>query len=87
MVDVDMDCSKVDNGWFEVQAITRLETEREIIQSVLCTGSAGGTTPYASTHHMGRCGYLNLFYFESGYCEIDHLDTSTTVVSGEIANL
>jgi len=81
---MDMNCSATEQGWFEIRAIVGNVLEPDIVQSALCSGSAGGATPYTSSFHMGRCGYLNLFYFGSSSCEIDLLDELPT---GTTSNL
>ena len=54
MVDVDMDCNKTVNGWFEVKSfITNGPGWEPDVQQ------AG--TPYPSTNHMGQCGRINVF--------------------------
>ena len=78
MVDMDMDCSATERGWFELRAISGSVLEPDIYQSALCSGSAGGARPYSSLFHMARCGYLNLFFYGSGSCEIDLLDQPAT---------
>lgn len=54
MLDVDMDCSKTVNGWFELKSyITNGPGwEADVNQ-------AG--TPYASKNHMAQCGKQNMF--------------------------
>ena len=79
MVDMYMDCSKTVNqsGWFELRAFIGNDFETDIEQSAYCPGNAGGLVPFKSTHHIGRCGYLNLFYYESNSCEIEEINEST----------
>lgn len=89
MVDVDMDCSQSEQGWFEVKAFltnggtdgSRMKSicndtfslpagwESDISQTT-CTGAAGGRAPYSSKNHLGRCGYVNVFEFGMGACQI-----------------
>ncbi|XP_054773707.2 alpha-amylase A-like [Lytechinus pictus] len=73
MLDVDMDCSKTENGWFELKGFVKggQGWESDISQKV-CSGSAGGTRPYSSNNHFARCGYVNKFDFESNSCEINN---------------
>jgi alpha-amylase len=75
MLDVNMDCSKTENGWFELKAyLTNAGTgwEADIAQAT-CTGSVGGRAPYTSKNHLGRCGYLNVFTYSGNACQIDSL--------------
>nr|QJE50400.1 alpha amylase-related protein [Diaphanosoma celebensis] len=73
MLDVDMDCSQTESGWFEVKAfVTNAGSgwESDVSQTT-CTGSVGGTAPYSSKNHLGRCGYVNVFAFSGNGCQID----------------
>lgn len=71
MVDVDMDCSQSEQGWFEVKAFLTNGAgwESDINQSS-CSGAAGGRAPYTSKNHLGRCGFINVFDFGIGSCQI-----------------
>ncbi|WP_232361473.1 alpha-amylase [Paraneptunicella aestuarii] len=63
MLDVDMDCSKTVNGWFELKAYVKNGQgwENNIAQS---------GTPYASQNHMAQCGKINKFEFNLNTVEI-----------------
>ncbi len=54
MLDVEMDCSKTVDGWFELKSYISNGTqwEGDIKQS---------NTPYSSKNHFGKCGYVNVF--------------------------
>lgn len=54
MFDVDMDCSKTVNGWFEVKSYISNGPGFESNVS-----QAG--TPYSSGNHFGQCGKINVF--------------------------
>ena len=73
MVDFNMDCDKAESGWFEVKAYLMngdgWETDRS--QAASCGGTVGGSKPYSSGNHFGRCGYINVFEFNSNGCTID----------------
>lgn len=73
MLDVDMDCSKTEDGWFELKGYVKggqgWETDRD---QGSCSGSAGGSKPYSSSNHFGRCGFINKFDFESNSCEMNY---------------
>lgn len=71
MVDFEMDCSKTEDGWFEMKTLIDRGTiwEGDITQKV-CTGAGAATPPYTSKNHMARCGFVNKFNFGTGDCEI-----------------
>jgi hypothetical protein len=54
MLDVEMDCSKTVNGWFELKSYISNgpEWEGDVAQS---------GTPYSSGNHFAECGKLNVF--------------------------
>jgi alpha-amylase len=66
MLDVDMDCSKTINGWFELKAYVKNGQgwEGNISQS---------GTPYASQNHMAQCGQMNVFSFGQNSAQISAL--------------
>lgn len=63
LLDVDMDCSKAVNGWFEVKAFIKNGQgwEGDIAQA---------NTPYVSTNHVAQCGKINMFEFSNSTVEI-----------------
>ncbi|XP_047486576.1 alpha-amylase-like [Penaeus chinensis] len=74
MVDMDMDCSQTEEGWFELKAfLTNAGNgwEADISQIGSCSGTAGGSAPYASKNHLGRCGFVNVFTFDSSDCTVN----------------
>lgn len=71
LIDVDMDCSKTEDSYFEFKAIVG-SWEGDIGAST-CTGAGGGAAPYTSVNHIARCGFLNVFHFGSSACIIDTL--------------
>lgn len=73
-IDVLMDCSKTENSWFEVKGFTTggVGWENDIAQGA-CTGNVGGTSPYSTNNHVGRCGYQNVFEWGIGTCIINNL--------------
>ncbi|KAK8732749.1 hypothetical protein OTU49_006906 [Cherax quadricarinatus] len=74
MVDMDMDCSQTEDGWFEVKAYLSNDSqgwEADINQSGGCSGSAGGRSPYTTNNHLGRCGYINVFSFGDSHCTVN----------------
>lgn len=58
MLDVEMDCSRAVNGWFEIKAFVRNGQgwEGDINQP---------NSPYASANHFAQCGKINTFEFNS----------------------
>lgn len=65
MLDVDMDCSKTHNGWFELKAFVKNGQgwENDINQ-------AG--TPYRSNNHVAQCGKVNRFIFNNNFVETNN---------------
>lgn len=63
MLDVEMDCSKAVNGWFEVKAFVKNGQgwEGDIAQA---------NTPYLSANHVAQCGKINKFEFNRANVEI-----------------
>ncbi|MBX3246718.1 MAG: PQQ-dependent sugar dehydrogenase [Myxococcales bacterium] len=59
MLDVEMDCARTIDGWFEFKAYLRGGGgwEPDVSQS---------GTPYRSNNHFGRCGHLNVVSWGSG---------------------
>ena len=57
--------------WFEVQGYIKGGSgpEQSIAQNV-CGGSAGGSAPFSSLHHLAKCGYINVFHWSEGRCAI-----------------
>ena len=68
-VDLMMDCSLTDDGWFALKGFTTQPDpnggwENNINQNAVCLGTAGGQAPAGSLlgdNHKARCGYLNMF--------------------------
>ena len=65
MLDVDMDCSKTVNGYFELKAFVKNGQgwESDIQQA---------NTPFASNNHVAQCGKVNRFEFsQNGVLSVD----------------
>jgi len=78
VLDMEMDCDKTYNGWFEVKAFHRGGDgwEDDIMDDTEdCTGNIGGTGPFVTTNHMARCGFVNEFHFGERRCEINTIGT------------
>lgn len=93
ILDVDMDCSQTQDGWFEFNTIYSIggkpiltssgyrnfkihlgEDGEAAVSQAACTGEVGGTSPITgSTNHMARCGYMSIFKYGKGTCQIDNL--------------
>lgn len=74
MLDMDMDCSQAEQGWFEVKAfVTNAGDgwEGDIAQASSCSGTGGGSAPYSTQNHLGKCGFVNKFEFDSNSCVIN----------------
>jgi len=75
-MDVDMDCTATEAGWFELKAYVTNNAgdagwwESNIAQSSSCSGNIGGSKPYSSNNHFARCGYINVFEHGQGSCTI-----------------
>nr|WP_228710848.1 alpha-amylase family protein [Saccharobesus litoralis] len=63
MLDVEMDCNKAFNNWFELKAFVKNGQgwENNITQA---------NTPYQSNNHFAQCGKINKFDFNSNTVEI-----------------
>ncbi|CAG2234202.1 AMY [Mytilus edulis] len=80
LVDIDMDCCKTINDWFEVKAFMDNHAnnknildkgiwESNIFQGFSpCSGSE--RTPYESVNHWAKCGMMNVFHFNQKTCQI-----------------
>ena len=73
MLDVNLNCDRSEDGWFEVKAYVMngsgWESDRN--QDSSCGGTVGGSKPYTTGNHFGRCGYINVFEFNQNSCMID----------------
>jgi hypothetical protein len=65
-LDVQMDCSKTYNGWFELKSFISNGPGWE-------NNIAQAATPYPSINHFGRCGKLNKFIRNNNSVEIKDL--------------
>jgi len=84
LLDVNMDCASTDAGWFELKAYVTSDVsgtaewwESDVTQATQCSGSVGGHRPYASTNHVARCGYINVFQYEQETCAIHSFWSNT----------
>ncbi|EYB96729.1 hypothetical protein Y032_0147g2579 [Ancylostoma ceylanicum] len=72
LVQLRVDCSKTEKGWFELKGYLTPSTgwEPDINQGK-CTGSVGGSAPFQSINHIAKCGAVNVFTWGSSDCIID----------------
>lgn len=76
MLDIDLDCSLTNDGWFIVKGWLSGDAgqfsglEEDVVQEV-CSGTAGGTPPFSATGHIAKCGHVNVFHYDRGDCSID----------------
>ncbi|MCU4674181.1 alpha-amylase family protein [Catenovulum sp. 2E275] len=63
MLDVEMDCSKAVNGWFELKAFVKNGQGWE-------SNIAQVNAPYSSNNHFAQCGKINKFNFNNSSVEI-----------------
>ena len=67
-----MDCSKTENGWFQVKGFLNGQWETDI-PVTMCTGSGADSIPDKSNttgNHWARCGMLNVYHYSKAQCEI-----------------
>ncbi|CAI4223618.1 unnamed protein product [Auanema sp. JU1783] len=73
MVQLLMDCSKTENGWFELKGYLTPNIGWEAnISQTSCKGSVGGTAPFKSINHIAMCGKVNVFNWNSPDCQINN---------------
>ncbi|KHJ98926.1 hypothetical protein OESDEN_01091, partial [Oesophagostomum dentatum] len=77
LVELLIDCSKTDNGWFELKGLTTapIGWESDIKQGT-CTGN-GGSAPFQSTNHIAKCGAVNVFKWGYNDCFIEVIPDPT----------
>lgn len=74
-LDVEMDCSKTDIGWFEFKVVFKnadqsLQWESQIDQEE-CNGvTFRAQAPFWSMNHLAMCGKINVFSYDSAPCII-----------------
>ncbi|KHJ90847.1 alpha amylase, catalytic domain protein [Oesophagostomum dentatum] len=74
LVELMMDCSKTEDGWFEFKGYLMPKVGWEPnVNHGACAGTAGGPVPFKSNNHVAKCGAVNVFSWGSGLCIIDEL--------------
>ena len=41
------------------------------ISQLTCSGAVGGTVPFDTNYHAGRCGFMNVFHYNNNECLIE----------------
>jgi len=78
MLDVDMDCSRTVDGWFDFKTFklnmvsNRREWEKDVIGDQNC--GVAGSAPYSSKNHHAKCGALNVFTQGGADCMITNIE-------------
>lgn len=74
VLDVDMDCSRAQNFWFEAKALYDDKWESDIRQTSRCRGDDKDRAPWqgVSKNHVLKCGDINVIRFSEGNCDISH---------------
>ncbi|KHJ99108.1 alpha amylase, catalytic domain protein [Oesophagostomum dentatum] len=72
LVELMMDCSKTDDGWFEFKGflMPKIGWEPDTRHGA-CAGSLGGSVPFKSNNHVAKCGAVNVFSWGSNLCVIE----------------
>ncbi|KHJ80130.1 hypothetical protein OESDEN_20203, partial [Oesophagostomum dentatum] len=77
MVELLIDCSKTDNGWFEFKGfMTPAPGWESDVKQEKCSGD-GDLAPFKSKYHIAKCGAVNVFYWGSSRCHIEKLPPPT----------
>ncbi|KAK0046317.1 alpha-amylase [Biomphalaria pfeifferi] len=74
LLDVEMDCGKTLNGFFEVKGFLDGQWENDIKQAKKCSGTEAVRRPFESKNHIAKCGAKNVFHYNDGSCEISKFD-------------
>ncbi|KRX22829.1 Pancreatic alpha-amylase, partial [Trichinella nelsoni] len=72
-MDVLMDCNRTESGWFEFQSARDSSNLVEnAIKQTKCNGDGGvAEPPFTTTFHAARCGFVNVFQFNTPACTIE----------------
>nr|XP_054762213.1 alpha-amylase 2-like [Lytechinus pictus] len=75
MVELDVDCSKTEEGgWFELKGLLAENEWESNRQQGECSGSKGGKPLLSSAgNHFALCGHVNVFQYNEDFCQIDNL--------------
>lgn len=73
ILDVSMDCSKTEAGWFEFKVVSRNDQwESDISQDQECGGDTyRAQRPYPSNNHLAMCGKINVFHYKDDGCIVN----------------
>lgn len=69
LVDIDMDCCKTINGWFEMKARINYDWERNIFQGIKACDK-NEDVPYENVNHWAKCGMMNVYELNAEKCQI-----------------
>ncbi|KAH9509920.1 Alpha-amylase A type-1/2 [Bulinus truncatus] len=78
IIDVEMDCSRTFQGFFEFKGVLSNGWEFGPSLDSDCTGDGAIPFPYHAGNHIGRCGFINVYHWGTGLCEI-HAFSSLSV--------
>ncbi|RUS69095.1 hypothetical protein EGW08_023144 [Elysia chlorotica] len=70
IVHFEMNCSMLENGFFDFKGFLDGQWETDISQSD-CAGNGAETPSYTSINHIARCGYINVFEWGNPDCTIN----------------
>ncbi|CAG0888559.1 unnamed protein product [Cyprideis torosa] len=74
MVSFLMNCDETADGWFDFKGfVSNGEGWEQDLTQGTCTGDGAAQSPVRTNNHRGRCGFLNVFEFNTGSCEIKRL--------------
>ncbi|XP_055893859.1 alpha-amylase-like [Biomphalaria glabrata] len=73
IIDLEMDCSRTEDSFFELKAIVNGGWENDLGVTPACTGLGSQSPSFSSKNHIARCGYKNVFHFNNPACEITPL--------------
>lgn len=79
MVDLELDCSSIHDGWFEFKGFLTGDAgqfsgwENDIHQEA-CLGPAGDSPSFLSSNHIAKCGFVNVFHYDKNNCAIYGFD-------------
>ncbi|CAL1534472.1 unnamed protein product [Lymnaea stagnalis] len=73
LADLDVDCADaLEGGYFELKGFFQGKWEDDLPLGKTCTGEAG-SPKFESANHIVRCGYKNVFHFNSPDCLVEAL--------------
>lgn len=63
------------DGWFDFETLFTNGGEggENTIAQETCDGAVGGTVTSQTGYHSARCGYMNIFHYNSNQCTIENI--------------